>query len=116
MIKKLNLEWLGAALNRAVRTMAQTALSMFTVGAALNEINWVRILSISVVAGLYSILTSVATNLPEASGDGTLLIDTTDPEKDIYRMELNVPFETLATRTHVTFKVNSEAQISNSQE
>lgn len=64
-MKKFTLEWLYAALIRAVRTIAQTALSMFTLGAALNEINWGYVASVSAVAGIYSIITSLATRLPE---------------------------------------------------
>jgi len=38
-------------------------------------------------------------------GDGTMIVDTSDPEKDIYRMELNDPLETLGDKSQVTFKV-----------
>lgn len=57
-------KWLKAAGIRAVKTMAQTAVSMLTVGQALIEVNWLSILSISVTAGIISILTSIA-GLPE---------------------------------------------------
>lgn len=66
-MKKITWEWFYAAGVRAIRTVAQTALGMFTVGAAFNEVNWVNIVSVSAVAGIYSILTSFATNLPEIS-------------------------------------------------
>lgn len=112
---KITLDWFLAAVNRAVRTMAQTALSMFTINAAIGELDWVRIISVSAVAGAYSMLTSIATGLPEASGDGKLLIDTTG-EKDIYRMEFDVDLDTLATRSHVLLKVNSDAKLNDSQE
>lgn len=64
MKQRLNKNWWKAAGIRAVRTWAQTALSMITVGAALNEIDFVRVLSISTVAAIYSMLTSLA-GLPE---------------------------------------------------
>lgn len=57
-------EWLRCAGVRAVKTMAQTAVSMLTVGQALIEVNWVNVLSISVTAGIISVLTSIA-GLPE---------------------------------------------------
>lgn len=57
-------EWFKAALIRAVKTVAQTAVSMITVGSALSEINWPYVASVAVVAGVYSMLTSVA-GLPE---------------------------------------------------
>lgn len=57
-------EWTRAALIRAVKTFCQTALSMLTVGQAFIEINWMNVLSVSGVAAVISILTSVA-GLPE---------------------------------------------------
>lgn len=57
-------QWLSAAGIRAIKTMAQTALSLFSVGMVISEIDWVMLVSASVVAGVYSILTSLA-GLPE---------------------------------------------------
>lgn len=56
--------WAKAAGIRAVKTMAQTALSMITLGMAAEEITWQYVASVSVVAGVYSLLTSIA-GLPE---------------------------------------------------
>lgn len=56
--------WLKAAAIRALKTFCQTAVSMLTVGQALLDINWLHILSVSGVAGIISILTSIA-GLPE---------------------------------------------------
>ena len=61
-------EWLKSAGIRAVKTMAQTALSMLTVGQAVIDVNWVNVLSVSVVAGVISILTSI-TGIPEVTSD-----------------------------------------------
>lgn len=57
-------EWAIAALIRAVRTFAQTFVSMIAVGAAFSEIDWLRVLSVSGVAFVLSVLTSLA-GLPE---------------------------------------------------
>lgn len=57
-------QWLKAAGIRAVKTMAQTAVSMLTVGQAVLDVNWVNVFSVSAVAGVISMLTSVA-GLPE---------------------------------------------------
>ena len=57
-------EWFKAALIRALKTVAQTAVSMITVGSAISEIQWGYVASVAVVAGVYSMLTSVA-GLPE---------------------------------------------------
>lgn len=55
--------WKAAGI-RAVKTFAQTALSMITVGQAFIDVNWVNVLSVSGVACIYSLLTSLA-GLPE---------------------------------------------------
>ena len=56
--------WIKCAGVRAVKTMAQTALSLISVGAVMSDINWIVVGSASLVAGIYSLLTSVA-GLPE---------------------------------------------------
>jgi hypothetical protein len=58
--------WLKAAGVRAVKTMAQTALSMLTVGQAVMEVNWVNVLSVTATAGIISILTSIG-GIPEVT-------------------------------------------------
>lgn len=60
-----------AALKRAIRTIAQTALSMLSVGQAFSGVNWPNILSVSAVAGLISVLTSISTGLPEVTEAAT---------------------------------------------
>lgn len=57
-------KWLKAAGVRAVKTMAQTALSMLTVGQAVMEVNWLNVLSVTATAGIISILTSLG-GIPE---------------------------------------------------
>ena len=110
-MNKLNLAWLQAAIIRSIRTIAQTAVSMLTLGAAINEVNWMTIVSVSVVAGVYSLLTSIATGLPEVSTDGTLLIDTKGAT-DIYRLQLDTELTKLAAMKHVSFKVDATADLS----
>ena len=60
----MNKKWIKAASVRALKTFAQTAVSMLTVGQAVMDVNWVNVLSVSAVAAVISILTSVA-GLPE---------------------------------------------------
>ena len=64
MLKEEFKKWAKAAGIRAVKTMAQTAVSLMTMGAAIADINWVFVGSVSFVAGVISILTSIA-GLPE---------------------------------------------------
>ncbi len=58
------IRWLYYAGIRAGKTAAQTALSMLTVGQAVLDVNWINVLSVSAVAAIISILTSIA-GLPE---------------------------------------------------
>ncbi len=57
-------KWIKSAFIRAIKTFAQTAISMLTVGQAFIDINWINVLSVSGVAAVISLLTSVA-GLPE---------------------------------------------------
>lgn len=61
-------KWVKAAGVRAVKTMAQTALSMLTVGQAVMDVNWLNVLSVTATAGIISILTSVG-GIPEVEGE-----------------------------------------------
>ena len=55
----MNKKWLKCAGVRAIKTMAQTSVSMLTVGQAVMDVNWVNVLSVSVVAGSRSIFICV---------------------------------------------------------
>ena len=63
-IQNNTLEWLKCAVIRAAKTFCQTALSLLTVGQAFSEISWLNVSSVSGVAAIISILTSIA-GLPE---------------------------------------------------
>ena len=62
------IEWVKAAAVRALKTVAQTAVATIGTTAVMSEVNWLAVASASVLAGLLSILTSVA-GLPEVSKD-----------------------------------------------
>lgn len=53
-------EWVKAASVRAIRTMAQAALGIMGTGIFIHDIDWVLVISASIVAGIASLLTSVA--------------------------------------------------------
>ena len=57
-------KWIKAAGVRALKTFAQTAASLITVGALISEVDWALVFSSAAVALVYSLLTSVA-GLPE---------------------------------------------------
>jgi hypothetical protein len=71
-------EWAVAALIRAVKTFAQTFAGCIAVGAAVEEVQWLRALSVSGVAFVLSVLTSLA-GLPEVQRTQEGEIVKTDP-------------------------------------
>ena len=64
MNKEIIVKWIKAAGVRAVKTVAQTAAATIGTAAVLGDVNWVMVLSASALAGVLSLLTSVA-GLPE---------------------------------------------------
>ena len=58
------LKWLKSAAVRAVKTMAQTAVAMIPVAVTIQSVDWVTVIGTATLAGVVSILTSVA-GLPE---------------------------------------------------
>ena len=63
-MKKNFAKWAKAAGVRAIKTVAQTAVSTIGVTAVMSEVDWVMVGSASLLAGILSLLTSVA-GLPE---------------------------------------------------
>lgn len=56
--------WKAAGI-RALKTICQSAIAMIPAGVMINEVNWITVLGTSALAGVLSILTSVANGLPE---------------------------------------------------
>lgn len=64
MAKEYMKKWIKAAAVRAIKTVAQTAAATIGTSATMGEVNWVLVASSAAVAGVLSLLTSVA-GLPE---------------------------------------------------
>jgi len=60
----MNKKWWKAAGVRALKTFAQTAVAMITVGSAVTDVDWIAVLSVSATAAVASLLTSIG-GLPE---------------------------------------------------
>lgn len=60
--------WAKAALIRAVKTMAQTAVAMLPAAAAITQVDWLTVAGTALLAGVASLLTSLA-GLPEVGED-----------------------------------------------
>ena len=56
--------WVAAGI-RALRTVAQTAVATIGTTAVIQDVDWIMVASTSLLAGILSVLTSIATGLPE---------------------------------------------------
>lgn len=61
-------KWLKSASVRAIKTVAQTAVATIGTSAAMGDVNWIMVGSASVLAGIVSVLTSVA-GIPEVEAE-----------------------------------------------
>ena len=66
MKKIITKEWLKAAGIRALKTVAQTAIATIGTAAVMSQVDWVAVISASCLAGILSMLTSLA-GLPEVN-------------------------------------------------
>lgn len=89
-------DFFKAAMIRAARTGAQVLLSMITVGMSITDLDWISALSVTAMSMLVSLLTAVATGLPESKIDGVATFDEiytepgTEPIKDGAILRLKV--------------------------
>lgn len=114
-MKNLTKEWLIAAVIRAIRTFAQTALSFLTIGLAFHEVDWINVLSVAGVSAVYSILTSMVTGLPESVTDGKLLIDD-HGETTKWLLQVDTPVEEVGKKTSIRLLIDPNANIVNESE
>lgn len=72
--------FIKASIIRAIRTICQTAVAVIGTAFVLEEVNWWVVASASILAGILSILTSVATGLPEVDYQEHLHMSVDEPE------------------------------------
>lgn len=70
----MNKRWLKAALIRAVKTVAQTAVATIGTTAVIEQVDWKVVASASILAGILSMLTSIG-GLPEVSSNNLPIMD-----------------------------------------
>lgn len=103
-------EFVKATIIRAIRTAAQVALSMLTIGMTMSEVDWKTLVSVSIVAMVYSILTSIITGLPETKSQGEFLINDDDPNTTLWTLKYNGDPATLKDGDSVRFIVKSKGE------
>lgn len=64
----INKQWIRAAGIRAIKTICQTAIATIGTAAVMSQVNWTAVVSASLLAGILSMLTSLA-GLPEVNTD-----------------------------------------------
>lgn len=72
-------DFIKASLIRAVRTIAQTAVAMIGTATVLSSVDWKVVLSASLLSGILSILTSIATGLPEVEYSRHIYMSADEP-------------------------------------
>lgn len=108
---KLDKELFKAAFIRAAHTFLQSVVGMLTVGKAITDFDWKGIILVSLTTALISFIKSLLIGMPETTTEGTLMIDTTDPDKDYYLMNFDDELSKLKDKKTVTFKVDPNANL-----
>ena len=73
-------KFIKASIIRAVRTICQTAVATIGTAFVITDVNWWMVASASILAGILSVLTSIATGLPEADYEAYLRMDVEEPD------------------------------------
>lgn len=79
----MNKAFWKATLIRAIRTVCQTAIATIGTAVVISDVNWVMVGSASALAGILSILTSIATGLPEVTSADELTDEEVEEAHDV---------------------------------
>lgn len=113
---KFTKEWITAALIRAIKTAAEVALGMLTIGKGLADFDWVQILSVSAVAAIYTILSCIVFGVPEAESDGVLMVDGNgEKQKWLFSVSDSV-IDDITNKKSIRLKIDPNADLSGTEE
>ena len=106
-MNRFNKKWWKAAGVRAIKTIAQTAIATIGTSAAMSEVNWLMVLSASILSGILSLLTSIA-GLPELEENdinGNLIVSS-NANEELLSLEITPEqLKGIDTKNEMTFKI-----------
>lgn len=101
-------------LKRAIKTFCQTAAAMITIGVGVEDLNWVRIVSVSLVAFVYSVLTNIG-GTPEGKIEGAMIFK--DGENGpVLQIKSDLPTEVLAAKKSINVAISDERNYISTQD
>lgn len=100
-------KWWKAAGIRAIKTIAQTAIATIGTSAVMSDVNWLMVLSASILSGILSLLTSIA-GLPELKENdinGNLIVSS-NANEELLSLEITPEqLKGIDTHNEMTFKI-----------
>lgn len=104
-------ELLILSLKRAIWTFLQVVASMITVGAAIQEIEWIKIGSIAATAAVYSFIKSIIVGVPEnIKTDGVLIVDDSDEEKTKWLFNVETDLDDIYKKKSINLVVKNKEE------